>query len=444
MSLSDYHKFLATKRRKETKYGHEINADALCGKLFDFQRYIAEWSIERGRAAIFADCGMGKSAIQLQWADAVVRHTGKPILILAPLAVAEQTRDEGEKFGFEVNVCDDGEKVKPGINITNYERLHRFDSHGWAGVVCDESSILKNFDGHYRKLLTQWAADKQYRLACTATPAPNDYIELLNHSEFLGDLSGKEAIALYFIQDGNTTHKWRLKGHAERPFWEWLSNWGVYVQKPSDLGFSDNGWELPPLRTHQHTTDGNITDGCLFPMEAVTLLERRQARRESLHHRVEMAAELANASTDPWVVWCDLNSESEALAKAIPDAVEVRGSHSLDYKRDALVDFSHGNTRVMVSKPSICGHGMNWQHCSNMAFVGLSDSFEQMYQAIRRCWRFGQTKPVDVHVIASEREGAVVANIERKERQYHHMFRTMRDVQLAKLNGKAAKHALVG
>ena len=389
--------------------------------LKDFQQAIVRWALHRGKAAIFADCGLGKTPIQLAWADAVADYTAKPVMILAPLAVARQTQREGEKFGHAVTVCRHQADVRPGLNVANYEMLEHFDASAFGGIVLDESSILKAFDGTVRKQITAFGHAIPFRLCCTATPAPNDLIELTNHAEFLSILSGKEIIALYFTQDGNTTHQWRLKGHAKADFWHWMAQWSVAVRKPSDLGFSDDGFNLPTLHRHQIEVSATSSDR-LFVTEAQTLLERRQARRDSLSERVAAAADLVNASDEPWIVWCNLNAESEALAAAIPDAVEVQGSDSVEHKESATLDFLAGRKRVLVSKPSMYGFGLNFQHCRNMVFVGLSDSYEQLYQATRRCWRFGQTREVHVYVVTSEAEGAVVRNIARKEAQAEEMF----------------------
>jgi DNA modification methylase len=305
-------------------------------------------------------------------------------------------------------------------------KAKRHPSYSVGGILVHNSSILKAFDGHYRKQITDFARSIQYRLACTATPAPNDLIELTNHSEFLDVMTGKEIIALFFTQDGNTTHHWRLKGHAKADFWRWMASWCVALQRPSDLGFNDEDFILPPLRMHQETVNVQPENlFTLFPLEAQTLDERRSARRESLDDRISAAVELANGSDEPWIMWCNLNIESEALTKAIPGAVEIKGSDTSEHKEKSMLDFAHGKIRVLVTKPTICGFGMNWQHCSKMAFVGLSDSFEQMYQAIRRCWRFGQKRPVDVYVITAQTEGAVVRNIQRKEKQANEMIRSI-------------------
>lgn len=420
--MNTYAQFLDSKRIKVEVSGFEVQTDSLNPMLFPFQRDIVRWALQRGRAALFEDCGLGKTPQQLEWAHQVHRHTGGNVLIFAPLAVATQTQQEGHKFGIAVNICATQDDIRPGVNITNYEKLHHFTPDGLAGIVLDESSILKSYDGTTRKALNDFAAVIPYRLACTATPAPNDLIELTNHAEFLGIMNGKEIIALYFTQDGNTTHQWRLKGHARGEFWKWIAQWSVAIRKPSDLGYEDNGFVLPELQMHSHVVGSKAWGGRLFAVDGQTLQERREARRSSLEDRVAATAALVNADSEQWVVWCDLNAESEALARAINGAIEVAGRHSDEHKIDAMTGFAEGRYRVIVTKPTIAGFGMNWQHCANMAFVGLSDSYEQQYQAIRRCWRFGQMRPVSVHVVTAEAEGAVVANIRRKEQQAATMF----------------------
>ena len=418
----DYQSFIEGKRINVRKVGFSIDAANLNPMLFDFQVQIVSWALRRGRAALFEDCGLGKTPQQLEWAKHVQEQTGKPVLILTPLAVADQTEREAGKFGIDARVVTTQREVYPGINITNYQKLHHFNPHGWGGIVLDESSILKGFDGKTRKALTEFANDIPYRLCCTATPAPNDFTELLRHAEFLGIMEEKEIKALFFTQDGNSTTSWRLKRHAREDFWRWLAQWSVAIRRPSDLGYEDGGFELPALNMHHVVVDGHTMDGSLIPMVANTLSERRAARRASLNDRVAAAADMVNNSTEPWLIWCDLNKESEMLAKAIPDAVEVAGRHSDDHKKAAMMGFSEGRHRVLVTKPTIAGFGMNWQHCHNMAFVGISDSYEQQYQAIRRCWRFGQTEDVDVFVVTATTEGAVVDNIRRKEEQATAMF----------------------
>lgn len=421
-SCDEYAEFLAGKQRSIEPVGFEPDESVLCSALFPFQRDIAEWALRRGRAAIFSDCGTGKSVMELAWADQVARKTGQPVLILTPLAVAQQFTTEGRKFSIPVTQPREPHQVTSGVNVTNYERLHKFNPADFGGIVLDESSILKNFSGATRKEVTEFGSTIRYRLSATATPAPNDLVELTNQAEFLEIMTGKEIIALFFTQDGNTTHSWRLKGHARQDFWRWLATWSVALRRPSDLGYSDDGYVLPPLTIHQRIVESPPSDGMLFVVEAITLDEQRAARRASMPFRVTEAAAMVNGSDEPWVIWCDLNAESEALRRAIPGSVEVRGSDDPEKKERALVDFAEGRLRVLITKPSIAGFGVNWQHCSKMAFVGLSHSYEQFYQAIRRCWRFGQERPVEVWAITSEAEGAVVQNIQRKERQAEEMM----------------------
>lgn len=420
-----YTEFISQKRIIAPPAGIDIHATDLSPLLFPFQRDIVEWALRRGRAAIFADCGLGKTPMQLQWAEQV-SHIGKPVLILAPLAVTRQTQREGEKFEVPVNVCRSQSDITEGVNITNYEMLSHFDQSAFGGLVLDESSILKSYDGPTRKEITDFGRSIPYRLACTATPAPNDIAEIINHAEFLSLMNGKEIMALFFTQDGNTTHRWRLKGHAKEDFWQWMASWSVAMRHPSDLGYSDDGFILPELRTHQITVDAPEDNSfSLVAVEALTMEERRAARRDSLPARVQSAADLINDTDEPWLIWCNLNAEGDALEQLIEDAVQITGSDPPEFKEKSLLDFIDGKIRVLVTKPTIAGHGLNLQHCRNMAFVGLSDSWEQYYQAVRRCWRFGQTRPVDCFVITAETEGAVVKNIERKERQAAEMMNSL-------------------
>lgn len=356
------------------------------------------------------------TVMQLEWAHHVTQLTGKPVLILAPLSVVSQTVREGEHFGFTVNACRSASEVKPGINITNYEILHKFDCSVFSGVVLDESSILKAFTGSTRNQIINSFAQAPFKLACTATPAPNDYMELGNHSEFLGVMSRTEMLAMFFVHDGGTTSQWRLKGHAQDVFWRWLASWAVCIRKPSDIGFSDVTFTLPPLNYVEHVVPSPRTKGHLFATQVNTLDDRRKARHESMQARVQLCADMVNNSQEPWIVWCDFNAEGDALEKAIPDAVQVSGSDTPEFKAKAMQDFADGKIRVLVTKSVLAGFGLNWQHCNNMAFVGLSDSFEQFYQAVRRCWRFGQDSQVNVHIITSTAEGNVIRNVQRKER----------------------------
>ncbi len=415
---------------------------ALPASLFPHQQALTTWALKRGRAAIFADTGLGKSRMELAWADAIRKHTGQPVLLLAPPAVATQTAIEAAQIGLQVTVCRDGSDVDDrGINITNYDRLHRFDPAIFGGVVLDESSIIKHHDARTFSTLTAAFARTPFKLPATATPAPNDWTELGTHAEFLGICSRQEMLAEFFTHDGGDTSVWRLKGHARHQFWRWVVSWGALIRKPSDIGFDDAAYALPPLHLHEHQVEVDTpTNGMLFAMEAQTLSERREARRMSLQDRVNECAKLANAEkNESWVVWCDLNDESAALTQAIDGAIEIRGSDDVDVKEARLQAFARGEARVLVSKPSICGWGLNWQHAARMAFVGVTDSYEAYYQAVRRCWRFGQKRDVHVHIFSSKAEGAIVANLKRKEREAAQMAESLsaetRDAVMSEVTG---------
>ena len=424
----NYEDFLKSKEIRYDSCGFEPETDN--PKLFQWQSDIVRWALMKGRSAIFADCGLGKTPMQLQWAAEVSRHEGKPVLICAPLAVAKQTQREGVKFDVPVTVCRKGVDVKPGVNVTNYEMLEHFDAEVFAGVVLDESSILKDASSSTRKMLTEKFRNTPFKLCCTATPSPNDFMELGTHSDFLGVMNQPEMLATFFCHDGGNTSKWRLKGHAEAKFFEWVASWACCITNPADLGYDGSDFVLPELEIEEivtQTKDMANREGqyVLFAETALSLNERREARRNSLSDRVEAAAEIANGTKDQVLVWCDLNAESEALAEAINGAVEVRGSQTPDFKENAMNGFTDGVNRVLVSKPSIAGWGMNWQQCNTMIFVGLSDSFEAYYQAVRRCWRFGQKRPVKVYIIISEAEGCVKQNIERKQADAQRMTKEL-------------------
>jgi DNA modification methylase len=423
----DYAEFVAAKLRTNppTADGATTLPD---WPLFPWQQAMTDLALTRGRAAIFADTGTGKTRMELAWAHAVAKATGKLVLLLAPLAVGKQTVREAEAIGAggEVRYLATADDLiaTDMIIVTNYERLHHFEQARplLGGIVLDESSILKALDGKTRKALTDFARNIPYRLCATATPAPNDYIELGQHAEFLGVLTSKEMMALYFTQDGNSTQKWRLKGHAHQPFWRWVASWATAMRRPSDVGYpeGDSLYELPPLRVHQVEVEAESphATGTLFKMEARTLQERREARKSTLAERVARAVAIVEAEPDEqWLVWCDLNDESAALAKAITGAVEVKGADSVEHKESSLLGFADGKVRALVTKPSIAGHGMNFQRCARVVFVGLSDSFERYYQAIRRTWRFGQLRAVECYVVTADVEGAVVRNIEAKQRR---------------------------
>jgi superfamily II DNA or RNA helicase len=414
--VSDYDAFLRVKLAHVEPCGWDAVVDS--PHLFAYQQDLVRWALRRGKAAIFASTGLGKTRMELEWAAQVARKTGGRVLVLTPLAVAAQMAAEGLSIGMEARVCREQSDVVGSVSVTNYDRLHKFDASSFSGVVLDESSCIKHYTSKTLTTLIDAFGATPYRLAATATPAPNDWTELGTHAEFLGVCSREEMLAEFFCHDGGETQVWRLKGHAQREFWRWVASWGALVRNPDDLGYDGSAHRLPELISHQHTISVDVRSifatGQLFPDDNASLMERRDARKESMTERVAACARLVNASEDAWVVWCDLNAESEALVESIDGAVEVRGSNSIEEKESRLTDFASGKTRVLVTKPSIAGFGLNWQHCARMAFVGLTDSWEAYYQAVRRCWRFGQQRAVEVHVFASELEGAVVRNVERK------------------------------
>jgi superfamily II DNA or RNA helicase len=420
--VSAYDEFVARKLQRVPPTGM-TDVPELHPSLFPHQRDLVRWALRRGRAAIFAATGLGKSCIEVEWASRVVEHTGGSVLILAPLAVAQQTIREAERIGVVIRYVKDRDAIaddETGVFISNYDRLHLFDAGRFVGVVLDESSIIKNHTAKTLKALIEFARELPWRLCATATPAPNDYTELGTHAEFLGVCSQAEMLAEYFCHDGGETQTWRLKGHARGAYWAWVATWGALLRKPSDLGYDDGAYALPPLHVHQHVIAADQetvrASRQLFAIEARTLTERRSAKKASQSARV--AACVATIALEPdeqWLVWCDLNAESEALAKAIPGAVEIRGSNTPEEKERALLGFADGDVRVLVTKPSIAGWGMNFQRAARMSFVGVTDSWESYYQAIRREWRFGQRRDVHVHIFSSEVEGRVVENLRRKE-----------------------------
>jgi superfamily II DNA or RNA helicase len=423
-SQAEYEQFIKGKLAAEVPTGFDY--DVLVGPLFDFQAACVKWALKRGRAALFLDTGLGKTLCQCTWAQLVYEHTGLNIIIAAPLCVAQQTVEEAAKFGITVKYCRSQDQVEPGITITNYEMLGHFELDSFVGVVLDESSILKSHTSRTREEIVSAFRNTPYKLSCTATPSPNDYIELGNQADFLGVMSAQEMLATFFTHDGGDTSKWRLKGHGKVRFWEWMATWSICIRNPADLGFDGSAYELPPLNIIEHVVSGgDLLEGQLFAITAQSLSERREAKRNSMADRIALAASIANASGDPCIVWCHLNDESEALAAAIPDAVEVTGSMTADDKESRIMRFTHGEARGIVSKASIAGYGLNWQHCNNMIFAGMDDSFEKFYQAVRRCYRFGQKRIVNVHIITAETEGAVKANIERKQRQANEMAEEM-------------------
>jgi hypothetical protein len=429
----DYTEFLGAK----TDYGTDTGFEPLWMPdfLFGFQKHLTDWAIRKGRAAIFADCGMGKTPMQLVWADNVVRKTNRPVLILTPLAVSGQTLDEAEKFDIEATRAHP-DKNPTMIQVTNYEQLHKYDSANYAGVVCDESSILKNFDGKRKSEITEFMRRAEYRLLCTATAAPNDWIELGTSSEALGYLGHMDMLTRFFTNKQQsaalmrgrfTRDKWRLKMHAEDAFWRWVASWARAARKPSDLGFDDNGFILPPL--HETRTEIQAiapTQGMLFDMPAVSFHEEREAIRRTIQERCEAAAEKVSQNGNISMVWCHLNDEGDTLEKLIPGAVQIAGSHSDERKEEAARWFVHGTDerRVLISKPRIFGFGLNFQHCNHMTYFP-THSYEQYYQATRRLWRFGQENPVTVHLIYTNGGSRMMKSLHEKAKQADQMFRDM-------------------
>lgn len=429
----DYDSFIAAKQKAAPRTGFEPMPFTV--PLFDWQQHVTAWAIRKGRAALFEECGLGKTAQQLEWASQVHHHTGKPVLILTPLAVAHQTQRESEKFGLEARVVSDASEVWDGINISNYDKLDAFDASVFGGVVLDESSILKAFTGATRRKLTAAFADTPYKLACTATPSPNDYTEFGQHAEFLGVCSPAQMLATFFINDTFNTGDWRLKRHAEGKFWEWLASWAACVSKPSDIGFDDDGYILPPLNMETIIVAvdevAERPEDQLFRHSTLSATTMHKELAMTAADRVQAVAERVNASEESWIVWCNTNQESELLKSAIPDAVEVKGSDSAKAKERALDEFADGLARVIITKPSIAGYGLNWQHCRNVAFVGLSYSFEDFYQALRRSYRFGQPREVNAFIVQASTEGAILKTIKRKMQQHEDMQKRMKE---------AAKH----
>ncbi len=401
--------------------------------LYGFQSHLTEWAVRQGRAAIFADCGLGKTPMQLVWAENVRRHTGKPVLILTPLAVASQSVEEAEKFGVDAARSSDG-TVHKCITVTNYHRLHYFKPDDFGGVVCDESSILKSFNGKYRQDITTFMKRVPYRLLATATAAPNDYTEFGTSSEALGYLGHVDMLNRFFVNDLNNSAqgrawggvlKWRFKGHAQESFWRWVCSWARACRKPSDLGFEDEAFNLPTLTEVEHLVNSqSAADGRLFDVPAHGMQEEREEIRRTVDERCEVAASVANATTDPVVVWCHYNNEGDILTKAIPGAEQVKGSDSPESKESRLLAFSRGEVRVLVTKPKIGAWGLNWQHCNRVIYFP-SHSYEQYYQAIRRCWRFGQTRPVTVDVVTTNAGKNMLRSLRRKSSQADQMFTSL-------------------
>lgn len=440
-----YQEFLASKREVPEQTGIEVDPETLNPNLFPWQRDVVAWALRRGRAALFEDCGLGKSFQQLEWSAALWRKFQKPALILCPVAVAEQTVREAAKFGIDapIKAVASGSEVINGLNVTNYEKLmgdRGFNPSVFHSVVLDESSILKSYAGAVKRGLCEMFARTPYRLACTATPAPNDQMEIGNHSEFLGIMPSSEMLSRWFINDTMKAGGYRLRNHGRQDFWNWVASWAAAISKPSDIGHSDDGYSLPPLNVIEHVVESGVAAGRLFASsENLGITTALEEKRASIAAKAEIVAGLVNGSSDPWAVWVDTNYEADAIRPLIPDAIEVRGSDKESVKAERLLAFSTGKARVIITKPEIGGFGMNWQHCCNTTyFAGFS--FERWYQSIRRLWRFGQTRPVNVHLVMSEGESSVAAVLKRKQQDFSamasEMSAAMKDGMMDSLYGR--------
>lgn len=427
----NYQEFL--EKKKQINYQSGFKPLFIPDFLFDFQKYLVEWIVLQGRGSIFADCGLGKSPIELVWAQNIIQKTNRNVLLLTPLAVGIQMQKEADKFKIEAKRSRDG-KIKSKLTITNYEQLDKFNPSDFAGVICDESSILKNYDGKTKHKINMFMRKIQYRLLATATAAPNDFIELGTSSEALGFLGYMDMLGRFFVNDQNNCAtnrrgrwteetKWRLKGHAQEGFWRWVTSWARAIRKPSDLSFDDDGFILPELIEKDFKLDiiRKPELGKLFSLPAVGLKEQRDERRETIQERCEQAASIVNETKDYAVVWCNLNDEGDLLEKLIPDAIQVSGKDNDDAKEEKLISFSEGKSRVLITKPKIGAWGLNWQHCNNIT-IFPTHSFEQYYQAIRRCWRFGQKRKVTVNNIHTIGDKNMISNLKRKQKQADEMF----------------------
>lgn len=422
--INQYYKFLEHKKQEIKDSGFRVDEKDMNPILFPFQRYCVSNALRKGRYALFEDCGLGKTIQQLEWATHIVNHTDKPVLIIAPLAVVGQTINEGEKFGYEITELE-GRPTK-GIYVTNYDNIRNVVAKDYSGVVLDESSILKNFDGETKKMIIDLFSDTPYKLACTATPSPNDVMELCNHAEFLNVMSRSEMLAMYFIHDGGNTSSWRLKGHCEQMFWDFVSEWAVMLCKPSDIGFSDDGYVLPAMNLIEtHIETEKRDNGKLFNDTSVNATDYNKELRATIDERLNKVAEIVNASNENWIIWIKQDDEGDMLRNLIPDAVEVRGSESPSAKREKLIGFAKDKYRVLITKLKIAQFGLNYQNCHNQIYASLDFSFESTYQGIRRSWRFGQEHEVNVYLICTDTMANVRETIVKKQCQFENMQKSM-------------------
>lgn len=418
----DYKEFLKNKQKKLNDFGFDVSESKLNKKLFDFQKFIVRIALKRGKFGIFADCGLGKTFMQLEWAEKVSKETGGNVLILAPLAVTEQTISEADKFGIKIHNYDKGILPKFKIYITNYEQLEHINASDFVGIVLDESSIIKNFEGAIRNKLIQDFQHTKYKLCCTATPSPNDPMELGNHSEFLNVMSRNEMLSMYFVHDGGDTAKWRLKGHAINEFWKFVSQWAIMITKPSDIGFKNTGYDLPELNIIEYKIATKKKDnGMLFNDITVNATNFNQELRETIEERLNKVIELVRKSKDNFIIWIKQNAEGEYLKSRLKEAIEVRGNDTHEVKKKYLLGFAKNEFRILITKPKIAQFGMNYQNCHNQIFASLDFSFESLYQSIRRSYRFGQKDKVNIHLVTTDTMGNVLESIKKKQQYFNEM-----------------------
>lgn len=443
--MGAYEDFLRSKEIRAQLSGMD-RVPELSAHLFPHQRATVEFLLKAGRGAAFLDTGMGKTAVELEYGKRVVEHENKPVLMLAPLAVGKQHIREAERFGVDAQIARDQSDVSGArIYITNYERLHLFDRHAFGGLILDESSIVKSYTGKTTKALMEFGKEARWKLPATATPAPNDHMELGQHAQFLGVMDSSEMLARWFIADQSEMGRYRLKRHGIKPFWSWVASWARCVGKPSDLGFSDEGFDLPPLNIHQHVVETDLTagaDGMLFRIPDTSATSIHKEKRLTANDRAQKIAELVRAEpNEPWMIWVETDYDADAITALLPEAVEVRGTMKPEVKEERLDAFTQGSIRILVSKPSIAGFGLNWQHCARTAFVGLSFSYEMFYQAIRRFWRFGQSRAVECHIAMAETETAIWQTIQRKKADHETMKEEMFEAMRREVLVSHVKHA---
>lgn len=438
--MDEYLKFLETKKTSVVKSGFDIDDGNISDRLFPFQKYCVRRALAAGRFALFEDCGLGKTIQQLEWSQQVVNHISRPVIILAPLGVMGQTIKEGEKFGYAVTEIDrtDFEKgLVAGIYITNYDSLDNIHAGLFGGVVLDESSILKNFTGKTKQQIIEEFRDTPYKLCCTATPSPNDTTELCNHAEFLNVMTRSEMLAMYFVHDGGSTTDWRLRGHAKQAFWDFVSMWAVMLNKPSDIGFSDEGYILPPLKVKNEVIETEKRDnGRLFNDTAVSATDYHKELRMTYKERMARVAEIANSSDESFIIWVEHDEEGKLLRELIPGAVEVKGSDKREYKQDKLLGFGRAEFRVLITKLKIAQFGLNYQNCHNQIFAALDFSFEKTYQGIRRSYRFGQSESVNIYLISTDTMGNVIESFETKQKAFQEMQCAMTQAMCRNINNQ--------